>query len=217
MQNRALCACVFFAALPCSTAQAPGSAQGPGRNRFMAVTSTSVSQQSEFVPMTQAERWHYYFKSTFGVEGVLRSTAGAGISQLNNTPSEWGQGAEGYARRWGNSYAQHIMRETLMYGASSVFHEDNRYFPPAQSAFGQRLKYAIGSSFLARSEDGTRHLSFSRLGSYLATAFISRDWQPPGEHGPRTAIMSFGTAMGATVGFNVAREFIPKRLRRHRD
>jgi hypothetical protein len=129
---------------------------GPGWNRLMTVTSTSVSQQSELFPMTQAERWRYYFKSTFGVEGVLRSTAGAGISQLNNTPKRVGTRCRRIRQALGNSYAQHIMRETLMYGASSVFHEDNRYFPTVQSAFGQRLKYAIESSFLARRDDATR-------------------------------------------------------------
>jgi hypothetical protein len=29
--------------------------------------------------------------------------------------------------RFGSSYAEHIVQETLMYGASSALHEDNRY------------------------------------------------------------------------------------------
>ena len=39
--------------------------------------------------MIQAERLRYYFKHTFGAEGMLCSAAGAGISQWENTPSEW--------------------------------------------------------------------------------------------------------------------------------
>jgi hypothetical protein len=151
------------------------------------------------------------------MESVLSSAAGAGISQWENSPSEWGQGAEGYARRLGNSYAIHIMQGTLMYGASSVLHEDNRYVPSGEDAFGRRLKYSIASSFLARRDDGTRRLSYSRLGSYLATAFISREWQPHSRNGAQNAWQNLEISMGATVGFNVAREFFPKIFRRHQD
>ena len=105
----------------------------------------------------------------------------------------------------------------MMFGASSVLHEDNRYIPSERSAFGPRLKYAIASSFLARRDDGTRRVSISRLRSYLATAFISREWQPPSNNSTQSAMTSFGTAMGTSVGFNVAREFFPKVFRSHRD
>jgi hypothetical protein len=215
MKKTALCACVFVIAQQCSIAQETGSAQG--QDRKPPVAATAVSRHSEFRPMTQAERLRYYFKTTFSVESVLRSSASAGISQWQNTPSEWGQGAEGYTRRLGNSYAQHILGGTMMYGASSVLHEDNRYIPSVESAFGPRLKYAIASSFLARRDDGTRRLSFSRLGSNLAAAFISREWQPHSTNGAQNAMTNFGTAMGTTVGFNVAREFFPKVFRRHKD
>jgi hypothetical protein len=204
MRKTALCACVFLVALQCSLAQAP---EPPKRSM--------VFQQPAFIPMSRAERLHSYFKSAFSLEGLLRSAAGAGISQWTNTPGEWGQGAEGYAKRFGNSYAQHIMRETMMYGTSSALHEDNRYIPCSETAFGPRLKYAIASSFLARKDDGTRRVSISRLGSYLATAFISREWQPPSENRARNAVTSFGTAMVTTVGFNVAREFLPNVFRLH--
>jgi hypothetical protein len=215
MRVTALYVCAFFVALQCSTALVTGLA--PGRDREAPEAAAVVKQRAEFIPRSQAERLHDYLKSAFGVEGVLRSSAGAAISQWNNTPSEWGQGAGGYARRFGSSYAQYITQETLMYGASSALHEDNRYIPSTETAFGPRLKYALTSSFLARRDDGVRRLSYSRLGSYLATAFLSREWQPPSESRPRNAMTSFATAMGATVGFNVAREFLPKILRRHRD
>src|SRR5579863_4054867 len=204
MHKTALCACVFFIAHQWSVAQVAGSARGADGKSGEA--AAAVSERSEFTPMTQAERLRYYFRSTFGLEGALRSAAGAGILQWQNTPSELGQGTEGCARRFGNSYAQHIMRGTMMYEASSVLHEDNRYIPSVETAAGARLKYAIASSFLARRDDGARHLSLSRLGSYVATAFISREWQPHSTNGAQNAVMSFGTAMGTTVGFNVARE-----------
>jgi hypothetical protein len=215
MQKRLLGACIFFIAQQYSMAQVTSSAEA--RDAETTAAHTVTSRPPEFRPMSQAERLRYYFKSTFSVESVLSSAAGAGISQWENSPGEWGQGAEGYARRLGNSYAVHIMQGTLMYGSSSILHEDNRYIPSGETAFGRRLKYSIASSFLARKDDGARRLSYSRLGSYLAAAFISREWQPHSRNGAQNAVQSFEVAIGSTVGFNVAREFLPKVFRRHRD
>jgi hypothetical protein len=215
MQKTVLYACIFFLSHQWSMGQSRGSTQDAVQT--VPEAEVGVSRQHEFKPMTQAGRLHHYLQSTFGLEGILRSAAGSGISQLQNTPSEWGQGAEGYSKRLENSYGQHIIRATLMYGASNILHEDNRYIPCDASAVGARLKYAIASSFLARKDDGTRRLSLSRLGSYLATAFISREWQPHSTSGAQNAMMSFETVMGTTVGFNVAREFLPKVFHRHRD
>jgi len=215
MGKTVLCACMLFIMQQYSMAQVTSSAEA--RDAQTTRAHTVASRQPEFRPMSEAERLQYYFKSTFSVESVLSSAAGAGISQWENSPSEWGQGAQGYARRLGNSYAVHIMQGTLMYGASSILHEDNRYIASGETAFGKRLKYSIASSFLARRDDGTRRLSYSRLGSYLATAFISREWQPHSRNGAQNAMQSFEIAIGATVGFNVAREFLPKVFRRHKD
>jgi len=214
MEKRLLCACIFFITQHYSTAQV---SSAEARYAQTSSAHTVTSRSPEFRPMSQAERLRYYFKSTFTVESVLSSAAGAGISQWENSPSEWGQGAEGYARRLGNSYAVHIMQGTLMYGSSSILHEDNRYIPSGETAFGRRLKYSIASSFLARKDDGARRLSYSRLGSYLAAAFISREWQPHSRNGAQNAVQSFEVAIGSKVGFNVAREFLPKVFRRHRD
>lgn len=53
----------------------------------------------------------------------------------------------GFARRFGNSYAQHIMRQTMMYGAADLLHEDNRYPPSGHTSAMPRIAYAVESTF----------------------------------------------------------------------
>jgi hypothetical protein len=214
MHKAALFTCVLFIALH-SLAQTADFTER--RDRTWPADATVSSQRAPFVPMTQEERLHYYFKTTFSLESALRCSFGAGISQWQNTPSEWGQGMEGYGKRIGNSYAQHMIRQTLMYGASSILHEDNRYILSRKSGVGPRLRYAVASSFLARRDDGTQRVSYSRLGSYAATAFISREWQPHSNNGAQNAIASFENTIVTTVSFNIAREFLPKVFHRHND
>jgi hypothetical protein len=178
-------------------------------------TPAATPAQQQFKPMTQGERFHHFVASTFNVESVIRAAAGAAILQATNTPSEWGQGGEGYARRFANDYGQHILRQTIIYGAADLLHEDNRYFPSGQTGAMPRLKYAVESTFLARKDDGTRRLSYSRIGGVIAVAFISREWQPRSTRGAEHAGASAGTVLASEAGFNIAREFLPKVFHSH--
>ena len=198
----AVCAISFFLAQPFSLAQPATTPTAPA--------ASAGATANGGAPLTQAERFHTFVTRLFSAESVLRSAAGSAILQGTDTPHEWGQGAEGYGRRFANSYAQHIIRSTLMYGSSSILHEDNRYFRSGESGFWPRLKYAVASTIVARRDDGTRHLSFSRICSYTTVAFISRAWQPPSTRGPENAGSALGVAFGVEAAFNVAREFLPR-------
>ena len=202
MRYRVIWVSLLLSAQYCAVAQTANSTLQRDRE-------ANATTQPEFVPMTQRERWQHYFRSTGDPIAMVMSAAGAGITQWQDSPTEWGQGATGYTRRLGNAYAQHIIRQTMMFGASSVLHEDNRYLVSGESAVGSRIKYAIESTFLARRDDGRRRLAFSRFGATAGTAFLSRRWQPRSTNSTGDALTSFGIAMGAQAGFNVAREFLP--------
>jgi len=159
--------------------------------------------------MTEAQRARLYLEDTANPLSLLGSAASAGFGQWRDRPREWKEGAEGYGLRFGSSYAEHIVRQTLIFGASSVFHEDNRYVRSRQSGFGNRVGYALGSTFLARGDNGVRRLSLSRIGAFAGAALISRLWQPRTTNNLRSAGVNFGTSMGVAIGFNVVREFWP--------
>ena len=162
-----------------------------------------------FVPMTEGQRFHRYLKDAFNPLSLLNSAASAGIGQWRDLPREWGRGAEGYGRRYASSYAAHIVDETLIFGASSVLHEDNRYVPSRQYGFGPRIEHALARTFLARDDHGKRRVSVSRIVGWAGTAFISRAWQPIGNRNFRSGAIDFGSSMAMAAGFNVAREFLP--------
>jgi hypothetical protein len=148
--------------------------------------------------------------------GPLAWTSGAvsaGIGQWRNTPHEWEQGARGFGLRYGSGFATHVTRETITFAASTLLHEDNRYFRSQKSGTGARLKYAIFSTFLARRDDGTRRFSYSRIGGMFGSAMISRTWQPQSTGGVQDGFMNFGTQVGVVAGLNVVREFMPRRFR----
>jgi len=163
------------------------------------------------VKLTGHQRSRDYLVSLVSPVPVLGSVASAGIGQWRDHPSEWKEGAAGYGRRFASSMAQHVAAQTMLSGAAAVLKEDNRYRRSGQFGVRRRLKYALIRTVLARAPDGSRHVSFSKLGSFAGAAFISRAWQPPSSAAPQNALANIGASLGAAAGFNVLREFLPRR------
>jgi hypothetical protein len=178
------------------------------------VGSDSATNEPTYEPLTASERLRRYLIGALGPEAILRAAAGAGVSQLNDTPKEWRQGSEAYGARFGSDLAEHVIRKTLESGAAALLHEDNRYFRSTESGFGKRLKHAVVSTFLAHNDAGQEHFAYSRFGSAIGASFISRTWQPRSENKPGDALDNFGLTVGVDIGWNVFREFCPKRLGR---
>jgi hypothetical protein len=179
----------------------------------------SIAPENEFGPMTRSERLRSYITGTFGLKALANTGAKAELNEIRNNPHQWGRTAGGYGKRLGSGLAQHVIRGTLQYGASSLLHEDNRYFRSHGTGFWQRTRYAVASSFLARRDNGSRRFSFSRVGSAAGSSFISRAWIPGTAATAGAGAASFGITIGIDVGFNMLHEFWPdikSHLRRHK-
>lgn len=200
-------ALVLCVAPYCLTAQTSNSADRLDLRTPETVSATA--HKPAFVPITQSDRLRQYLKDVASPMSFVNSAAVAGIGQWENSPKEWKQGAEGFGLRYASAFGEHIVRESLLFGASSALHEDNRYIRSGQSGFEPRLWYAVTSAFLARRDDGTRRISISRIGAFAGASLISRTWQPPSTGGIQDAAGNFATSMGVAVGFNVVREFLP--------
>ncbi len=173
----------------------------------------SGKTQDQFRPLTQSERAESYAKGLFSPFLFVTAAGSAGITQWQDVPHSWGQGAEGFGRRFGNYFAKQTVTRTLRWGGEAALHEDNRYFQSGKHGVWTRTKYALVSSVVARHDNGKQYFSFSRLGSGAGAAFISRTWQPSSDNSAADGARSFGISMGTNAGMNVFREFLPDILR----
>jgi len=191
--------------------------QAGGADRTMAapvMAAAPAPAQTTLPELTSSERVHDYLKDLVSPVGFLGAAAGAGIGQWRNSPSEWKQGGEGYGKRFASGYAQHVAGSTILFGASALFREDNRFVRSEPGAgFGSRIGNALGNTFLSRQVDSNgqthRRLSISRVIAFVGAAYLSRTWQPQSTSGPGSAGISIGASVGASIGLNVAREFLP--------
>ena len=110
-----------------------------------------------------------YWKHAVGPTSVGRAAMGAGINQLNNTPHEWGQGAQGFGKRFASSFGRHILKKGIQYPVAKLFHEELSYHRSNKTGFGPRLKYALlGVVTCARAEDHDRLASFRSASGIVA-------------------------------------------------
>jgi hypothetical protein len=176
---------------------------------FNYLNMAGTRKAQDFQPLSQKERTHLYLKTMVNPIGFVKAGFSAGIDQWHDKPEEWEQGASGYGKRFGNIEGQYIIQRTVTFGASSVLHEDNRYFNSGKNGFWPRTGYALASGVLARHDDGSRHVSISQIGGVGASAFLSRLWQPPSQASAADGAVSFGITMVSNMGFGVVKEFLP--------
>lgn len=169
----------------------------------------SGKTQDQFKPLTSKERLKIYSEDLISPFHFFLAGASAGITQLQDSPREWGEGAEGYGKRFANYYASATVANVLQMAGEDILHEDNFYYGSGERGVWRRLKYAVKSSVLARGSDGSQHFSISQVGSTAGAAFISRLWQPRSHDSAGDGAVSFGIAMATNAGVNVLREFLP--------
>jgi hypothetical protein len=81
---------------------------------------------SGYVPFAPSEKHHLSFDDTFSMRFAVMAAAMAGIQQAQNSPSQWGQGAAGYADRFASLWGQKYLYSSLMFGTTTLFGEDPR-------------------------------------------------------------------------------------------
>jgi hypothetical protein len=166
--------------------------------------------------LTEAKRFHLYLLSAGGPIPILGEAIGAGVSQWDNSPKEWGQGWNAYGERFGSNLAYNGIRQTITYGTSVVFHEDNRYFASHKHGFWARTGYAALSTVVAQHPDGRRIVSVSAVTGVVGASAISSIWGPPSWKGAGNIAENAGVSFLTTAAFNIVREFLPDVLHRHR-
>ena len=139
---------------------------------------------------------------------------GAGFSQWENTPKEWGQGWGAYGERFGSNLAYNAVRQTITYGTSIAFREDNRYFASHKHGFWARTGYAVLSTVTARHPDGREAFSVSSVTGIVGASAISSIWGPRSWQGVGNISENAGISFATTAGFNIVREFLPDLLHR---
>lgn len=150
-----------------------------------------------------------FVRSSVDPLSFVTAAFNAGISPTSD-PS-FGQGAQGYAKRFGAAYADET---TARFFGGFVFptllHEDPRYYRLAQGRAGTRLAHALTHVVVGHKDDGHAVFNFSEwLGTGSAVA-LGYAWHPDNAPGFGAGARTVGFAIAGDAGFDVLREFWPE-------
>jgi hypothetical protein len=145
----------------------------------------------------------------YGPYPAVGAALAAGITQADNTPPEWKQGAAGYGKRFASNFGIAAVTTTTRYALARAFREDTLYYRCECKGMLPRLSYAVLSAFTSRrGEDGHRVFSFPALvAPYAGTMTAVYAWYP-GRYGAKDAFRMGNYTLLGYVGGNVALEFI---------
>ena len=196
-----------LAALPVlAKAQSPATPpDSPGT-----VASTPPAQRDlTYVRPSEKTKFHNYIFDMIGPYPILGAALSAGINQADNTPPEWGQGAEAYGKRFGSNFGIAAVSTTTRYTLAELFGEDTLYYRCECKGFFPRLSHAMISTLVTRrGDDGHRVFSVpSLVAPYAGTMTAVYGWFPSRYNAKDGFRMGNYTLLGYAGG-NIAREFI---------
>jgi hypothetical protein len=170
--------------------------------------TTSGTLDLSYVRPTERTKAANYAFDAFGPYPIAVAGVSAGIDQWTNSPPEWGQGAEGFGKRFGSDFGIAAIATTTQYGLAEVFREDTLYYRCECSGLFPRLGHAVISTFTGRhGEDGHRAFSFSALAAPYAGSMIAVYAWYPNRFGTKDAFRMGNYSLLEYVGGNIALEF----------
>ena len=180
---------------------------------FGIIPNFYVSYSPNPAPLTAKLKFRLAWKSstdpfTFAAVGMV-----AGIAQSADRWGAYGQGAQGYAKRFGATYAD-VVTGTFIGGAilPTVLKQDPRYFYKGTGSKKSRLLYALGNAVICKGDNGRWHPNYSSVLGNIAAGGISNLYYPSNDRNAAGVI--FSTAfirMGEMAVANIFQEFfVPK-------
>jgi len=176
-----------------------------------------VSYVHNAVPLTSKQKFELAWKMmvdpiTFGVTGVI-----AGVQQSQDVFHDYGQGAQGYAKRYGASYGD-LVTSTLIGSAvlPSLLKQDPRYFYKGSGTKRSRILYAIANSVICKGDNGHWQANYSTILGSLAAGGISNLYYPSRDRNDATlTVENTLIGIGETAVVNVLQEFFIRKLTRN--
>ena len=164
-------------------------------------------------PLNAKQKFELAWKTTINPITILISGAAAGIEQSQDAFSGYGQGAEGYAKRFGASYADTVTGTFI--GSAilpSLLKQDPRYFYKGTGTSRSRLFYALANAFICKGDNKRWQPNYSSIAGSFAAGGISNLYYPAAERGAENTVENALIAIGETAAANVFQEFVVKKF-----
>jgi Carboxypeptidase regulatory-like domain len=172
-----------------------------------------VSYVQDAAPLTSKQKFGLAWKTTidpvnFAVVGVI-----AGVQQWQDNFKDYGQGAQGYGKRYGASYGDFVT-STFFGGAvlPSLLKQDPRYFYKGTGTVRERVWYAVSMAVMCKGDNGRWQFNYSAIGGSLISGGISNAYYPDKDRGADLVFENTLIGIGENAATNLLQEFVIRKL-----
>ena len=181
---------------------------------FGVIPNFFVSYVPDAAPLKPKHKFELAWKSSTDPFTFVAVGAIAGAFQAGDRWSGYGQGAEGYAKRFGAAYAD-VFVGTYMGGAvfPTILKQDPRYFYRGKGSKMSRFLYAAASSVICKGDNGHWQPNYSNILGNLAAGGISNLYYPASSrHGASLVFSTAFIRLGEVTIANIFQEFLVPKL-----
>jgi len=181
---------------------------------FGVIPNFYVSYAPNAAPITTKHKFELAWKSASDPVTLVGVGVLAGIGQAGDRWGAYGQGAQGYAKRYGASYAN-VFASTFIGGAvmPSVLKQDPRYFYKGSGSKRSRILYAVASSVICKGDNGRWQPNYSNVIGSFAGAGLQALYLPANDRRGSGFIVSAALIrLGETSLAGVLQEFVFSKL-----
>ncbi|MGD1071941.1 MAG: hypothetical protein ABSB15_17550 [Bryobacteraceae bacterium] len=184
-------------------------AQYPAPAAAGTVAISIPAPSTVYQPLTPLQKAERRALNLITPETLLTSSFSAGIGQWRDTPPQWGEGAEGFGRRFADAEGYIAVHNSIAFGFDVAFHLDPRYRRMPQARFIPRLRNAVTQTFVANKDAGGKMINVSEIGGNFGAGMIANEWEPKGYRSVGDGLSRGAFGIGYDVLRNVFREFGP--------
>jgi hypothetical protein len=173
-----------------------------------------VSYIPNAVPLTSKQKFKLAARTVVDPFTFVFVGGGAGVQQAQNHFRGYGQGAEGYGKRFGAGYADTVSG-TFIGGAilPSLLKQDPRYFYKGTGSKASRFLYAIANAFICKGDNRHWQPNYSNMLGSLAAGGISNLYYPAQDrNGVGLTFENAALGIGGSAAANLFQEFVIRKL-----
>jgi hypothetical protein len=163
------------------------------------------------LPMSKKDKVCYWWTQSFSAGMLFGAGFNTALDPVLNasTNKYWGQGVEGFSKRFGTRVTQSMAKGTGQALVGAVFKEDPRFYPSLKEKFWPRVGFALTHTLIVKNDDGHQQLSAGRIAGAFASGFSGMAWTPDPINTTSAAFVRVGTSMGGVVAGSFWKEFEP--------
>jgi hypothetical protein len=185
---------------------------------FGVIPNFYVSYVTNAAPLTPRQKFQLAWKTSidpvsFGVNAIV-----AGVEQSQDDFGGYGQGAKGYAERYGAAYGNFVIGTYI--GSAilpSILKQDPRYFYKGTGSKRSRILNALAQSVICKGDNGHWQANYSGLIGGLAASGISNVYYAPKDRdGLGFTFENTLIGIGTTAVTNLLQEFVIRKLTQSR-